>query len=59
MPCTPQSEPWRSATVPQEYNREGNLYTAGVNSGRFNKFTPRPGANPAYMVGKPVYSAWR
>jgi hypothetical protein len=40
-------------------DQEGNLYTAGVNSGRFNKFTPRAGANPAYMVGKPVYSAWQ
>ena len=40
-------------------DQEGNLYTAGVNSGRFNKFTPRPGANPAYMAGKPVYSAWQ
>ena len=40
-------------------DQEGNLYTAGVNSGRFNKFTPRPGANAAYMVGKPVYSAWQ
>jgi peptidylamidoglycolate lyase len=40
-------------------DQEGNLYTAGVNSGRFNKFTPRAGANPAYMVGKPIYSAWQ
>ena len=40
-------------------DQEGNLYTAGVNSGRFNKFTPRAGANPEYMVGKPIYSAWQ
>jgi NHL repeat len=40
-------------------DQEGNLYTAGVNSGRFNKFTPRAGANPLYMVGKPIYSAWQ
>jgi len=23
------------------------------------KFRPRPGANPAFLVGKPVYSAWQ
>jgi len=23
------------------------------------KFRPRPGANPEYLVGKPVYSAWK
>lgn len=40
-------------------DQEGNLYTAGVNSGKFNKFTPKPGANPAYMIDKPVYSAWQ
>jgi hypothetical protein len=40
-------------------DQEGNLYTAGVNSGRFNKFTPRPGANEAFMAGKPIYSAWQ
>ena len=40
-------------------DQEGNLYTAEVNAGRFQKFTPRPGANPAYLVGKPIYSAWQ
>ena len=40
-------------------DQEGNLYTAGVNSGKFNKFTPKPGANPAYMIDKPIYSAWQ
>ena len=40
-------------------DQEGNLYTAEVNAGRFQKFTPRAGANPAYMVGKPIYSAWK
>jgi sugar lactone lactonase YvrE len=40
-------------------DQEGNLYTAAVNSGKFNKFTPRAGANPTYMVGKPIYSAWQ
>jgi len=23
------------------------------------KFRPRQGANPAFLVGKPVYSAWK
>ncbi len=40
-------------------DQEGNLYTAEVNAGRFQKFRPRPGANPAYLVGKPIYSAWQ
>ena len=40
-------------------DQEGNLYTAEVNAGRFQKFRPRAGANPAYLVGKPIYSAWK
>jgi len=40
-------------------DQEGNLYVAEVDSGRFQKFTPRPGANPATLIGKPIYSAWR
>jgi hypothetical protein len=40
-------------------DQEGNLYTAEVNAGRFQKFVPRAGANPAYLVGKPIYSAWK
>ncbi len=40
-------------------DQEGNLYTAEVNAGRFQKFTQRAGANPAYLVGKPIYSAWK
>ena len=40
-------------------DQEGNLYTASVDSGLFQKFTPRAGANPAYLIGKPVYSAWQ
>jgi hypothetical protein len=23
------------------------------------KFRPRQGANPAYLVGRPVYAAWK
>jgi hypothetical protein len=40
-------------------DQEGNLYVAEVDSGRFQKFRPRPGANPAMLIGKPIYSAWR
>jgi hypothetical protein len=40
-------------------DQEGNLYTAEVNAGRFQKFVPRAGANPNFLVAKPVYSAWQ
>ena len=40
-------------------DQEGNLYVAEVDAGRFQKFSPRAGANPAYLIGKPVYSAWQ
>jgi hypothetical protein len=40
-------------------DQEGNLYLAEVNNGRAEEFRPRPGANPALTVGKPVYSAWK
>lgn len=43
------------ATVDQE----GNLYVAEVANGRAQKLRPRPGANPAFLVGKPVYAAWK
>jgi hypothetical protein len=32
---------------------DGNLYTAEVRSGRVQKFTPRKGANPDFLIGKP------
>jgi DNA-binding beta-propeller fold protein YncE len=32
---------------------EGNLYTSEVRAGRAQKFTPRQGANPAFLIGKP------
>jgi peptidylamidoglycolate lyase len=32
---------------------DGNLYTAEVRAGRVQKFTPRKGANPAFLIGKP------
>jgi hypothetical protein len=40
-------------------DQEGNLYVAEVANGRVQKFRPRPGANPAYLVSKPVYAAWK
>jgi len=40
-------------------DQEQNLYLAAVGRGGVQKFRPRPGANPAYLVGKPVYSAWK
>jgi len=40
-------------------DQEGNVYIAEVNHGRVQKFRPREGANPAFLVGKPVYSAWQ
>jgi DNA-binding beta-propeller fold protein YncE len=40
-------------------DQEGNLYIAEVAGGRVQKFRPRPGANPEYLVSKPVYAAWK
>ena len=40
-------------------DQEGNLYLASVGNGRPDKFIPRKGANPAFLVGKPVYAAWK
>ncbi len=40
-------------------DQEGNVYVAEVGNGRAQKFRPRPGANPAYLVGKPAYAAWK
>ena len=39
-------------------DQEGNFYIAEVGNGRVQKYTPRAGARPETMVGKPVYSAW-
>lgn len=36
---------------------EGNPYTAEVRTGRAQKYTPRKGANPAFLVGKPWTAA--
>ena len=40
-------------------DQDQNLYLAAVGRGGVQKFRPRQGANPAYLVGKPVYSAWK
>jgi DNA-binding beta-propeller fold protein YncE len=40
-------------------DQEGNFYVAEVDSGRVQKFHPRAGVNTAFLVGKPVYSAWK
>ena len=40
-------------------DQEQNLYLAAVGRGGVQKFSPRKGANPAYLVGKHVYSAWK
>ena len=40
-------------------DQDGNFYVAEVDSGRVQKFRPRAGVNPAFLVGKPVYSAWK
>ena len=39
-------------------DKEGNFYTASVNNGRIQKFRPREGANPDFMVGKPWPGVW-
>ena len=40
-------------------DQEGNLYVAEVDSGRVQKFRPRPGANPDFLVAKPVKAVWQ
>ncbi len=40
-------------------DQDGNLYVAEVDNGRVQKFTPRKDANPAYVMSRPVYSAWK
>jgi DNA-binding beta-propeller fold protein YncE len=37
---------------------EGNLYLASVSYAQPQKFRPRPGANPNFLVGKPVQPVW-
>ena len=39
-------------------DQEGNLYVAEVDSGRVQKFRPKKGANPDYLVAKPATRVW-
>ncbi len=40
-------------------DQDGNFYVAEVGGGRVQKFTPRAGARPETMLGKPHYAAWQ
>jgi hypothetical protein len=40
-------------------DQEGNFYVAEVGNGGAQKFTPREGANPEYLLGTPIYRAWQ
>lgn len=39
-------------------DQDNNFYVAEVNAGRFQKYRPRPGVNPDFLVGQPVRAAW-
>jgi peptidylamidoglycolate lyase len=39
-------------------DQEGNFYVAEVNNGRIQKYRPREGANPDFLVGRPWPSVW-
>jgi peptidylamidoglycolate lyase len=39
-------------------DKEGNLYTAEVRTGRVQKYAPRKGARPELLVGKPFPGVW-
>jgi peptidylamidoglycolate lyase len=39
-------------------DQEGNVYTAAVDSGGAQKFRPRKGANPVFLLGKHVNPGW-
>jgi hypothetical protein len=40
-------------------DQEGNFYVAEVDNGRVQKFRPRAAVNSAFLVSRPVYSAWK
>jgi DNA-binding beta-propeller fold protein YncE len=40
-------------------DQEGSFYVAEVGNGGVQKYRPRPGANPPFLVGQPHRSAWR
>ena len=39
-------------------DQEGNFYVAEVNNGRVQKYRPRQGANPEFVIGKPWKGVW-
>jgi peptidylamidoglycolate lyase len=39
-------------------DQDGNFYVAEVNNGRIQKYRPRKGANPEFLVGKPWKGVW-
>ena len=39
-------------------DQEGNFYVAEVDNGGAQKFVPRPGANPDFLIGEAVHAAW-
>ena len=40
-------------------DQDGNVYVAEVDNGGAQKYSPRKGANPAMMIGKPLRVAWK
>ena len=40
-------------------DQNDNFYVNELDGGRMQKFRPRQGANPAYIVSKPVDAAWK
>jgi hypothetical protein len=40
-------------------DQEGNVYVAEVDNGGAQKYVPRKGANPNYLLGKPLRVAWK
>mgnify|MGYP001467126429 CR=1 FL=1 len=39
-------------------DEDGNFYISEVDNGGFQKYSPRNGANPDYLVGQPIRSSW-
>jgi hypothetical protein len=38
---------------------DGNFYVSEVDKGGAQKFRPRQGVNPNYLIGKPLRVAWK
>jgi hypothetical protein len=54
----PPAKPIPELDTRDEQNDQAQNF-AEVYSGRIQKFTPRPGVNPAFLLAKPVYQAWK